>query len=255
MTVQVKNKIKNYWCPGQKSIDYLWFLNLNFQNKNLKPLHFFSVVSKIPPSSVLLPPSHIQNPAASKSVVPTPAQCTAWAERKSQFQTELNNAVDKWTKSTLNTTSELACRFDKKEWYFLNIFFQGGAHLFCKQTKVNAYNTFKHLKAEGLHNGEMFLWCGCSTYLIQLPLPDGKRPTLSKLEEFKAEYEALDDEELEEMVANHSEHVSGSLTRCYSTQAHVQDVTSTIMTMQKIVSPTPRWIPLCWCACFEYDRL
>ena len=40
-TVQVKNKIKNYWRPGQKSIDYLWFLNLNFQNKNLKPLHFF----------------------------------------------------------------------------------------------------------------------------------------------------------------------------------------------------------------------
>ena len=161
----------------------------------------------------------------------------------------------KWTKSTLNTASELAHRFDKKERYFLDIFFQGGAHLVRKQTKVNAYNAFKFLKAEELRDGEIFLWCDYSTYLIQLPLPDGKRPTLSKLKEFKAEYEALDDEELEEMVANHSEHVSGSLTRCYSAQARVQDVTSTIRTMQKIVSPTPRRIPLRWPACFEDDRL
>ena len=97
----------------------------------------------MPPSSVLLCPSRIRNPAASKSAVPTPAQRTARAEHNSQFQTELNNAVDEWIKLTLNTASELAHRFDKKERYFLDIFFQGGAHLVRKQTKVNAYNAFK----------------------------------------------------------------------------------------------------------------
>ena len=83
----------------------------------------------MPQSSVLLPPSRIREPATSKSAVPTPAQRTARAERNSQLQTELSNAIDEWTKSTLNTASELARRFDKKERYFLDIFFQGGAHL------------------------------------------------------------------------------------------------------------------------------
>ena len=117
----------------------------------------------MPPSSGLLPPSHIQKPATSKSAAPTPAQRTAWAEHNSQHQTEINNTIDEWIKSTLNTASELACHFDKKEQYFLNISFQGGAHLIHKQTKVNAFNAFKHLKTEELRNGETFCCCD-STY-------------------------------------------------------------------------------------------
>ena len=89
----------------------------------------------MPLGSVLLPPSRIQKPATSKSAAPTPVQRTARAERNSQFQTEISNAIDEWTKSTLNTASELARHFDKKERYFLDIFFQGGAHLIHKQTK------------------------------------------------------------------------------------------------------------------------
>ena len=57
-------------------------------------------------------------------------------------------------------------------------------------------------------------------------------------EEFKAEYEALDDADLEELVANHTEHVSsGVLQKRNTAQARVQDVSSTIRTMQKLVSP------------------
>lgn len=200
----------------------------------------------MPPSSVLLPPSRIRKPATSKSAAPTPAQRTARAERNSQVQTEISNAIDEWTKSTLNTASELARRFDKKERYFLDIFFQGGAHLIHKQTKVNAYNAFKHLKAEELRDGESFLYCGprprpelYNTYSNYLLLSDGERPTLSLLnsEEFKAEYEALDDADLEEMVANHTEHVSsGALRKRNSAQARVQDVSGTVRTMQKLVS-------------------
>ena len=117
----------------------------------------------MPQSSVLLPPSRIRKAATSKSATLTPAQRTARAERNSKLQTEINEAIDEWTKSTLNTASELARRFEKKERYFLDIFFQGGAHLIHKQTKVNAFNAFKHLKAEELRDGETFLCCD-STY-------------------------------------------------------------------------------------------
>jgi len=198
----------------------------------------------MPQSSILLPPSRIREPASSKPAALTPSQRTARAERNSQLQTEISNAINEWTKTTLNTASELARRFDKKERYFLDIFFQGGAHLVHKQTKVNAYNAFKHLKAEELRDSESLLVCDSiyttSTYSNLLPLPDGERPTLSKLnsEEFKAEYEALDDADLEELVANHMEHVSsGALRKRNSAQARVQDVSSTIRTMQKLVTP------------------
>ena len=197
----------------------------------------------MPPSSVLLPPSRIRNLATSKSAAPTSTQRKARAERNNRLQTEIGEAIDEWTKTTLNTASELARRFDKTERYFLDIFFQGGAHLIHKQTKVNAYNAFKHLKAKELRDGESFLDhnSSYSTYSKILPLLDGERPTLSKLnsEEFKAEYEALDDADLEEMVANHTEQVSsGALRKRNSAQARVQDVSSTIKTMQKLVSPS-----------------
>ena len=195
----------------------------------------------MPQSSVLLPPSRIRQSATSKSAAPTPAQRTARAERNSQLQTEISNAIDEWTKSTLNTASELARQFNKKERYFLDIFFQGGAHLIHKQTKVNAYNAFKHLKAEELRDGETFFRFKLYYLFKIISLTDGERPTLSKLnsEEFKAEYEALDDADLEELVANHTDHVSsGALRKRHTAQARVQDVSNTIRTMQKLVSPT-----------------
>ena len=211
----------------------------------------------MPQSSVLLPPTRIQNPATSKPAASTPAQRTAGAERNSQRQTEISNAIDEWTASTLNTASELACRFNKKERYFLNMFFQGGAHLVHKQTKVNAYNAFKHLKAEELRDGKIFLGCSSrwytSTYSKLHPLlPEGERPTLSILnsEEFKAEYEAPDEADVEELVANHTEHVSSGVHRKRnSAQARVQDVSSTFKTMQKLVSTTATLnseVPLHW---------
>ncbi|KAJ7256401.1 hypothetical protein C8J57DRAFT_1028647, partial [Mycena rebaudengoi] len=42
---------------------------------------------------------------------------------------------------------ELAQRFKKTQRYFLDVFFQGGAHMVHHQDKVNAYNTFKSEKA------------------------------------------------------------------------------------------------------------
>jgi len=132
----------------------LFFPNLSPFKKKLKGVVPFFGRSKMPPSSVLLPPSRIRKPPTSKPAALTSGQRTAQAERNSQHQAEISNAIDEWTKSTLNTASELARRFNKKERYFLDIFFQGGAHLIHKQTKVNPYNAFKHLKAEELRDGD-----------------------------------------------------------------------------------------------------
>jgi hypothetical protein len=46
--------------------------------------------------------------------------------------------------------------FDKKPHYFLDLFFQGGSHMVNHHEKVNAYNTFKSLKAAQLHERTSF---------------------------------------------------------------------------------------------------
>ena len=150
-------------CPSKSQVSTsplpeIYCFKFEFFQKKLKAIAFLIFLdrSKMPQSSVLLPPSRIQNPATSKPAVLTPAQRTARAERNGQLQTEISNAIDEWMKSTLNTATELARRFDKKERYFLDIFFQGGAHLIHKQMKVNAYNAFKHSKAKELRDGEIF---------------------------------------------------------------------------------------------------
>ncbi|KAJ7220384.1 hypothetical protein C8J57DRAFT_1015512, partial [Mycena rebaudengoi] len=61
----------------------------------------------------------------------------------------------KWFADTQAKAHELAERFQKKPRYFLDIFFQGGAHMVNHQQKVNAYNAFKSEKlAECRENGE-----------------------------------------------------------------------------------------------------
>ena len=95
------------------------------------------------------------------------------------------------------------------------------------------------------------------TYLIYIPLPDGERPTLAipNSDDFKTEYEALDDAELEELVANHTEYVSsksGPLCKRNSAQARVQDVCSTIRTIQKLVRHTSIFFSLSTMADFPF---
>lgn len=51
---------------------------------------------------------------------------------------------------TLNLATDLARRFNRKPRYFLDHFFQAGAHLVTKKGKVNPYNAFLAMKASEL---------------------------------------------------------------------------------------------------------
>jgi hypothetical protein len=67
-------------------------------------------------------------------------------------QTQINEAVEAWKQSTLKTAADLANRFDKKERYFLDLFFQAGTHLVHQQKKINPHNAYLHMKAEEMRD-------------------------------------------------------------------------------------------------------
>ena len=61
-----------------------------------------------------------------------------------------------WVTETHKKAEELALRFDKKARYFLDIIFQGGAHMVNHHEKVNAHNAFKSEKAAELRESKCF---------------------------------------------------------------------------------------------------
>ena len=99
----------------------------------------------MPLSSIIVPPTRIRN-TASKPTPLTNVQRKDRAASNSLRQAQITEAVEAWKQSTLNTAADLANRFDKKEHYFLNLFFQAGTHLVHQQKKVNAHNAFLHMK-------------------------------------------------------------------------------------------------------------
>jgi hypothetical protein len=60
---------------------------------------------------------------------------------------------EEWWTYTEEKASELANCFDKKEQYFLDIFFQGGARMVNHHKEVNPYNALKSEKAAELREG------------------------------------------------------------------------------------------------------
>lgn len=109
----------------------------------------------MPKATVLLPPTRLRN-VTTKPAPLTEAQRKERAERNRIRQDEIDEAVEAWKMTTLTTANELAERFSKKTRYFLDLFFQNGAHLVHKHSKVNAHNAFLHMKAEELRDS-MFL--------------------------------------------------------------------------------------------------
>ncbi|KAJ6600156.1 hypothetical protein B0H10DRAFT_2322439 [Mycena sp. CBHHK59/15] len=76
-----------------------------------------------------------------------------YAERKDKkaesvkAQEAMDQAVGEWFSMTQAKAVELGKRFDKRPRYFLDRFFQGGAHMVNHHEKPNAYNAFKAEKA------------------------------------------------------------------------------------------------------------
>ena len=97
---------------------------------------------------------HVHHHPAHKSV-PIPAQqCQEKEEARQEKQQAIDDAVSKWYLYTITKANDLAHRFNKKPWYFLDIFFQGGAHMVNHHSKVNTHNMFKSIKAQELHEGK-----------------------------------------------------------------------------------------------------
>ncbi|PPQ92919.1 hypothetical protein CVT25_000626 [Psilocybe cyanescens] len=155
----------------------------------------------MPLASVLLPPTRLQN-TTSKPAPLTEAQRKARTEHNHICQDKINEAVEEWKQTTLTTAADLSECFGMKPCHFLDLFFQDGAHLVHKHSKVNAYNAYLHMKAEELRDNE-------------------ENPTLAKLhsEEFKTKYSNLGEDKLEEIIT-----------------PRVQDVAHTFKTMQQMMN-------------------
>ena len=105
----------------------------------------------MPASSVIVPPTRLRNTVSNHTPL-TDLQRKERASTNSLRQTQINEAVEAWKQSTLKTAADLANRFDKKERYFLDLFFQAGTHLVHQQKKINAYNAYLHMKAEEMRD-------------------------------------------------------------------------------------------------------
>lgn len=86
---------------------------------------------------------------------PAPLTADQRAEKKeaqSQTQAAINNEVNDWFAATVTKANELGERFNKKPCYFLELFFQGGAHL-VNARGTNAWNAFMSKKADEVNGG------------------------------------------------------------------------------------------------------
>ncbi|KAJ7269468.1 hypothetical protein C8J57DRAFT_1066654, partial [Mycena rebaudengoi] len=117
---------------------------------------------------------------------------------------------------------ELATRFDKKPRYFLDIFFQGSAHMVNHHEKVNTYNMFKSLKAADHREGMILFNSAIHVYLIHF-LEGASGIAAPELHnEYKAEYNMLTEEQKEELM------------RCDTPRTCIQDVSNTVRNIQML---------------------
>ncbi|KAJ6485504.1 hypothetical protein DFH09DRAFT_1339785 [Mycena vulgaris] len=94
-------------------------------------------------------PRNRQSPAEPRAPL-TAEEKKEKREATKETQEKIDEEVGNWFAATQAKAIELGLRFDKKPRYFLDIFFQGGAHMVNHQEKVNAYNAFKWDKANQL---------------------------------------------------------------------------------------------------------
>ncbi|KAK6980889.1 hypothetical protein R3P38DRAFT_3334080 [Favolaschia claudopus] len=89
-----------------------------------------------------------RRPDAPKKTAPlTTEQQKEKRDARNEKQAQIDAEVLKWMQETNELANKLADRFDLKPRYFLDIFFQGGAHMINHQTTTNPYNAFKSVKA------------------------------------------------------------------------------------------------------------
>ncbi|KAJ7205816.1 hypothetical protein GGX14DRAFT_568713 [Mycena pura] len=84
----------------------------------------------------------------SKKAAPlTAGQLEEKRAARNDKQARIDARVQQWMESTNELAQSMATEFDMQPRYFLDIFFQGGAHMINHQEAVNPYNTFRGLKS------------------------------------------------------------------------------------------------------------
>ncbi|KAJ7164604.1 hypothetical protein C8R43DRAFT_946420 [Mycena crocata] len=144
-----------------------------------------------------MPPTFTTIAAASKPHVrftePKPRAPLGTEERKeanqkrSDKQDTIDAALAKWYNETYALAEDLSVRYKRQPKYYLEMMFQGGAHMIHQQVKPNAYNAFKAIKAaECRERGE-----------------SKNAPQIHR--DYGAEYDALDDEQKADYVKQYQE--------------------------------------------------
>ncbi|KAJ6481140.1 hypothetical protein C8R45DRAFT_1100697 [Mycena sanguinolenta] len=116
-----------------------------------------------------------------------------------------------------NKALELAERFQKKERYFLDIFYQAGARMVNAQEKTNPYNAFKSEKAAQLQGRTL------------------KAPELHT--EFHHEYEAMTAEEKAAMVKRYDEEHKDEVQKMRrdTPMARIRDFSNTVKNIEQLM--------------------
>ncbi|KAJ7170391.1 hypothetical protein C8R43DRAFT_875920 [Mycena crocata] len=119
---------------------------------------------------------HVRFTEAKKKAPLGPEERKVKNETRQTNQAAVDAAISKWFTETVALAEELSLKHKHKAKYYLEMMFQGGAHMINQQGKPNAYNAFKAVKAaECRERGE-----------------SKKAPQLHR--DYHEEYEALDDE-------------------------------------------------------------
>ncbi|KAJ7301257.1 hypothetical protein DFH08DRAFT_724488 [Mycena albidolilacea] len=86
--------------------------------------------------------NHSHNPAPR-----TAEQLKEKRDARAEKQSRIEAYVQKWMEDTNQLAQTMATEFDMEPRYFLDIFFQGGAHMVNHQDVINPYNAFRGLKS------------------------------------------------------------------------------------------------------------
>ncbi|KAJ7233791.1 hypothetical protein C8J57DRAFT_1090264 [Mycena rebaudengoi] len=155
-------------------------------------------------------------------------KCEARAER----QEEIDMAVGEWFSYTYAKAEELAQRFKKTQRYFLDVFFQGGAHMVHHQDKVNAYNTFKSEKAAECRESAFFFILLRNDILTELVDSSPKR--VDELHnDYYDEYLKLSDGDKAQLVERFQDVKNRDVKlRRNTPRGRIQDLANTVRNMQ-----------------------
>ncbi|KAF8135251.1 hypothetical protein K438DRAFT_764836 [Mycena galopus ATCC 62051] len=169
------------------------------------------------PCQTLFSPSPA--PATHHSAPPSPAPNPLLSLVTNRKPTARHALTSKLFDHIKATADQLAERFDMKARYFLDIIFQGGAHMIKHQETVNPYNAWKHKKA--LENQDKGI---------------AQRADMLHEAHF-AEYQELTEQEKEDMCDWFSqERAQNIVLRRDTPRGRIQDFSNTVRNLKMIIN-------------------